>query len=209
MALIKLSVIIPFYNVEQYIGECAKSILSQANDFTQVIFVDDGSTDRSAKIVQQYIELYDKPNIVFEREPYNRGISKARNIGLESACGEYVAWIDGDDYVSDKFIEVIMANLKTERDIYYLTWQNLNGGKEIYRSKQLPRWNVSVWSKVWKRNKIKHRFNENLVWGEDGEFSRSNIGLNLTVGYVIPVVYFYRNNREGSLTQVRPNKYKE
>jgi glycosyltransferase involved in cell wall biosynthesis len=204
----KVSIIIPFYNVEDYIDKCLLSILPQLNDFCELILIDDGSTDRTIQRVENRLALYDK-KVIFHKKRKNQGISHSRNLGLELATGEYLAWIDGDDWVEKDYIDQIFKAVKSNKDIYLITWQNANGKKEIYRSINLPRWNVSTWSRIWKRSIIHTKFDENLVWGEDGAFLMANMNNALSVGYIPYVIYYYNNNRQGSLTTVRPPKHKE
>ena len=92
-----LSIIVPVYNVERYIRACLDSILSQSYCAYELILIDDGSSDRSGAICDEYAH---RDNIrVFHTE--NRGVSHARNIGIEKATGEYLYFVDGDDLLAD------------------------------------------------------------------------------------------------------------
>lgn len=94
----KVSVIIPIYNVEKYLRKCIDSILAQTLDDLEVILVDDGSTDGSPEICNEYGEL---PNVTVIHQT-NKGLSAARNSGMRAAKGEYVAFVDSDDYVAEE-----------------------------------------------------------------------------------------------------------
>lgn len=111
-----LSIIIPVYNVEQYLSRCLNSVLSQLKSDMEVIIVDDGSKDNSGKICDQYKLKYGSVINVIHQE--NGGLSAARNTGIENAKGEYLYFLDSDDYISDKFIETVYIHLiKRKYDI--------------------------------------------------------------------------------------------
>lgn len=99
-----VSIIVPVYNVEAYVGECIESILSQTYDRIQIILVDDGSTDGSCEICDSYGRRDSRIRVVHKR---NGGLSDARNVGLAVAEGDFVSFIDSDDRVSPVFIETL------------------------------------------------------------------------------------------------------
>ena len=109
-----LSVVVPVYNVEEYIYECIESILNQDIDGVEIIVINDGSTDNSLKIVKSF---NDERIRIIDKE--NGGLSSARNVGLKEAVGEYVIFIDSDDYLKDKSVLAEMYNLakKNNSDI--------------------------------------------------------------------------------------------
>ena len=92
----KVSVIVPVYNVEKYITRCLTSLINQTLDDLEIILVNDGSTDNSVAIIREYKRQHDNI-ILVEKE--NGGLSSARNFGLVYATGEYIAFLDSDDYV--------------------------------------------------------------------------------------------------------------
>ncbi len=97
-----ISVIVPIYNGEQYIHRCVDSILSQTFEDFELILVDDGSTDSCGCICDEYAKKDSRVTVIHS---VNQGVSKARNLGLSVACGEYVAFCDGDDYYKDNLLE--------------------------------------------------------------------------------------------------------
>lgn len=110
-----ISIIVPVYNVEPYLDRCIESIRMQTYENLQIILVDDGSTDKSGRICDTYEKL-DKRIIVLHKE--NGGLSDARNFGLERADGDYIAFVDADDYIHSKMIERLLTNLnQTKADI--------------------------------------------------------------------------------------------
>ncbi len=99
-----ISVVVPVYNVEQYIERCLKSIVSQSYTKLEIILVDDGSTDNSGKIADDFSKL-DKRIIVFHKK--NGGLSDARNYGIERSSGKYITFVDSDDFISPDCIEYL------------------------------------------------------------------------------------------------------
>lgn len=110
-----ISVIIPIYNVERYLRQCIDSILSQTYKNLEIILIDDGSTDGSSEICDSYAKK-DKRIIVIHQK--NHGISYVRNLGIQESTGDYIFWVDSDDYVSETIIEELLENLKeTDADM--------------------------------------------------------------------------------------------
>ncbi len=101
-ASIKLSIIIPVYNVEKYLDQCLQSSISQSYDDIEIVIVDDGSTDSSGEICKRYKKADSRIHYVYQE---NGGLSKARNTGLLNASGEYVLFADSDDWLNNKTCE--------------------------------------------------------------------------------------------------------
>ena len=99
----KVSVIVPVYNVEKYLAQCLDSLVNQTLDALQVIVVNDGSPDNSQEIIDRYVALF--PNKVFGYIKKNGGLGDARNYGVQFADGEYIAFVDSDDWVDEKMFE--------------------------------------------------------------------------------------------------------
>jgi len=104
-----ITVVVPIYNVSKYLNACIDSILNQNYRNLEVILVDDGSTDESAKICDEY-EKKDARIIVFHKK--NGGLSSARNVGIDNATGEFITFIDSDDYVGPTFIETLYESIR-------------------------------------------------------------------------------------------------
>ena len=98
----KVSVIIPVYNVEKYLSECLDSVVNQTLKDIEIICVNDGSPDGSAAILEEYAQKDNRIKVITQE---NRGLSEARNSGLKIASGEYIAFLDSDDYIDLKFFE--------------------------------------------------------------------------------------------------------
>ena len=110
-----ISIIVPVYNVEKYLDRCIQSILVQSFKKFELVLINDGSTDNSLKICQKYRE--EDNRIVLISQP-NKGLSAARNTGLENIHGEYVCFIDSDDFVEKNYLRSLYNNLeKNKADI--------------------------------------------------------------------------------------------
>lgn len=110
-----VSVVIPVYNVERYLERCMNTVLAQTVPFDEIILVDDGSTDKSGAMCDAYAEIYSQVRVVHK---VNGGLSSARNAGIAVATSRYVSFIDSDDWVSDRYLEVLLRTIsECEADI--------------------------------------------------------------------------------------------
>lgn len=165
-----ISIIIPVYNVEQYIERCITSILNQTYNNIEVILVNDGSTDRSGDICQKYEEIDSRIKVIHQK---NAGPSEARNKALSIAIGKYVSFIDADDYVEKDYIMYLYRLLtKSEGDIACCNTQNFKKGVIVERQKRKEyvcimnseealsqmlyekKFSNSVWGKLYRREVI-------------------------------------------------------
>ena len=104
-----LSIIIPIYNLEDYIETCLESIVSQVKDDIEILLIDDGSTDSSKQICELFLKKYSYIKYFYQK---NSGVSVARNVGLDKASGEYIMFVDGDDWFLPNTISKIVAKIK-------------------------------------------------------------------------------------------------
>ena len=193
----KLTIIIPYYNGGRYTEELLKQLEPQITKDVEVILVDDGSkipfkTDYSwIKVIRQK----------------NAGASAARNTGLDHAKGEYIAFIDADDLISDKYIETILNKAKTEKfDYCYMSWLAFGGwSMNIHLTsidQQFPPFNLCVWNRVYKRSMIGDiRFNVLKPCAEDAQFIRDVKEEGRKKSFISDYMYFYRSNAADSLTK--------
>ena len=107
-----ISVIIPVYLVEQYLERCVNSVLAQTYRNLEIILVDDGSPDRCGEMCDAYVEKDDRVKVIHKK---NGGLSDARNAALDICTGEFISFVDSDDYVSEDFIETLYHAVKTHR----------------------------------------------------------------------------------------------
>lgn len=131
----KISVIVPVYNVEKFIRRCLDSIINQTIKDLEIILVNDGSTDNSGLICDEYAKL-DNRIITIHKE--NGGLSSARNRGLDVATGEWIAFVDSDDYIDHKMYEILYKNAeKNNCDISVCYFEYINqNGISLYNAKK-------------------------------------------------------------------------
>ena len=127
-----ISVIVPIYNVEDYVEKCLKSLLSQTYGNFEVLAINDGSTDNSGKIVKR-LASYDK-RIVYIEKP-NGGLSDARNTGIKASKGELITFIDSDDYVDIDYLSNLYAPFKSNKqiDVVACSLRPVNANNEILK----------------------------------------------------------------------------
>lgn len=112
----KVSIIVPVYNVESYLDECLTSLVNQSLNDIKIIIVNDGSTDSSQKIIDKYALRYPEKIMALNKE--NGGLASARNFGLQYAQGEYVGFVDSDDYVDvNMYNEMYNLAIKNNADL--------------------------------------------------------------------------------------------
>lgn len=118
-----ISVIIPVYNVEQYLDRCINSILNQSYNKLEIILVNDGSTDKSKDICLKYHNVDKRIKVINQN---NGGLSKARNTGIKNSVGKYICFIDSDDFIHKDMINILYQNLiKTKSDISMCSFEKV------------------------------------------------------------------------------------
>lgn len=176
-----ISLIIPVYNKAPYLKRCLDSVAKQINDSVQVIIINDGSTDGSTAICAQYREKYGWDLWCTQ----NRGVSAARNLGLEKATGEYVGFLDADDLLADNAINSMANEAKSGKNIIQFgqyrsrTYETLShiprrSEEGQYSFDFIPKYWVMVWNKIYKRSflrKNRIEFKEGMQFGEDTLFN--------------------------------------
>ena len=103
-----VSVIVPVFNVEKYLDKCIESLIKQKLKDIEIILVDDGSTDLSGKICDEWKTRDSRIQVIHKK---NGGLSDARNVGVELAKGKYIGFVDSDDYVSDDMFQILYQNI--------------------------------------------------------------------------------------------------
>lgn len=193
-----LSLIIPCYNAEPYINQLLDCLAPQITDEVEVLIIDDGS-DNPFKTNYKWAEIIRQDN---------KGVSYSRNVGLDIATGEYIAFIDADDLVSDKYVKTIINVAKTEKfDYCYLSWKTLPEGLQMEVklnsvNDNFPFYNRSVWNRVYKKSFIGDlRFNTNIHIGEDGEFLNALKEEGKKKSFIAEYMYLYRSSTPNSLTK--------
>ena len=105
-----ISIIIPVYNVEKYLRQCLDSIVNQTYTNLEIICINDKSTDNSAEILEEFLQKDERIKVINNKE--NVGSAISRNYGLDIAAGKYIAFVDSDDYIDEKYIESMLNKMK-------------------------------------------------------------------------------------------------
>lgn len=216
----KFSVIIPVYNAESKLKRCIESILNQKFSDYEIILVDDGSADNSAKICREYSEKFDKIKFISKA---NGGASSARNCGLDYAKGDYILFVDSDDYVSESYFEAVGKNCLAD-GLSVFTYSFLSGSgvkkrnitpdllnetNSLFTTSKLlilSRLINSPCAKVFSRLLIEKnnlRFDEKMPVAEDFIFCLAYLFLCKTVSIKNESVYFYDITNASSLVHSR------
>ena len=183
----KLSIITPYYKTLKYTKELANVLVPQLTKDTEWIIVDDGCNEK---------ELDDIKAKVIHLEVPSGNASKPRNVGLDNAKGDYIAFIDSDDMVAPNYIEEILKAIEKGFDYCYISWSSKNG--EVIINDEPPKWNTCVWNCIYNRELIgNRRFDCGKNIGEDEEFNKVRHGKRLNI---VEVLYYYNWNRPDSLT---------
>lgn len=213
----KVSVIVPFYNVEGYIEKCLDTLVNQTLKGIEIVLVNDGSTDRSIEIVNKFLRRYPEKIVYLEKE--NGGLSDARNYAIPYAKGEYIAFLDSDDYVEkDMYEEMYNLAKKEESDMvecdFY--WEYPDKQKEdvgaIYHGKNemIEKIRVVAWNKLIKKEileKSQVRFPKGYRY-EDTEFTYKLIPYIEKVSFLKkPFIHYVQ--REGSISNSQNERTKE
>lgn len=226
----KISIIIPIYNSEKFLIKCLDSLLKQSEEIYELILVNDGSTDSSSNIINQYAEKYKCIHIINQ---INSGVSVARNKGMDLATGDYIMFIDADDWVSNNIVEQYLSTIKkTKSDCLIGEWNevkyNCNVNKRNKALKYISnesteetkkrtidhyfksREGGAPWAKLFCRDIIKKnslKFVENLPLGEDYLFVLNYIIFCKKIVLVEQPMYFYRMDELGAATKNRKNYF--
>lgn len=204
----KISVIVPVYNREQTIERCLDSLLNQTYSNIEILAVNDGSSDQTRSILNRYGQQYPNKMIVIHTE--NQGVSMARNEGLKRMSGEYVGFVDSDDYIAPDMYEVLMKKaLKDDLDLVGCQTLALYPDKEL-RIDSKMRDNQSthqllidayavLWNKLYRRELLENLWFKKDVWYEDVLFLYQVYSRVKRIGSVSEIGYYYVQN-EGSIT---------
>lgn len=179
----KISIIIPIYNTGKYLKRCVDSVLAQTYQNIEVILVNDGSTDESSNICEWYKKQDKRVKVIHKK---NGGVSSARNAGLENATGDYIGFVDSDDWVNKEMYEILLKAIKdTNSDVATLDYILVNNQKgyinrvsknikyKLYKDKEILKeyllegtksGSYSCWRKLYKRRLFENiRFPEGKI----------------------------------------------
>lgn len=200
-----ISIIVPVYNAEEYIERCINSLVNQTYQNIEIILINDGSTDRSKDICDSYAKKDKRIKVINQK---NCGVSTARNKGMDVAKGEYLCFVDSDDYVSNEFIEKMYKSLSTNRaDLSICSISNVSDKgikpqssslyedniitKETYY-KNINTYGGFLWNKIFKKELIGNlRLEKDIYYCEDELFVISYVEKCKEIACVNNPLYFY------------------
>lgn len=207
-----ISVIVPIYNSGKYLKKCIESIVNQTYKDLEIILVDDGSVDKSGSICDEYADKDKRIKVVHQE---NKGLSAARNAGLRIAKGEYITFIDSDDYIEHDTYECVFSAInKYDSDLIFFREKSVNeSGETIYISGDAPTGKIyeishadavdlvvgrqinGMCDKVYKQEILKDLFfKEGYMYGEDFMYNLVALTRVKTVSYVDEIKYSYVSN---------------
>lgn len=208
-----ISVIVPIFNAEKYLHRCIKRILAQDYTDYELLLINDGSTDNSGTICDEYA-IKDNRIRVFHKE--NGGVSSARNWGLDNAIGEYIMFVDSDDYMLPGMLEVMLSTLESKKaDLVVCGTTETGSGywRPIadvdYSINQLKENFVSLlhtellsppWNKIYKKEIIgSNRFCEDISFGEDLLFNIQYLEKCENISFIKESPFYHEKENENSL----------
>ncbi|MDR1654049.1 MAG: glycosyltransferase [Prevotellaceae bacterium] len=214
----KFSIVIPVYNVEQYLSECLQSVANQTFSDFEAICVNDGSTDSSLEIVRRFAAHNSQFSVITQK---NSGLSAARNAGIRSAKGDYIVLLDSDDYIAENTLEILDKHIDNQDFIFFNGRRFYEDGTVDIPDKPVYEENINGWKYYNKYALVPRKFHfvctvlriykrefllQNNIFFKKGIFHEDNLFTPICCYYaenvkVIPdVLYFYRI-RQGSITQ--------
>ncbi len=211
----KVSIIIPVYNTEKYIKRCLDSVINQTYKNIEIIIINDGSTDKSEKIIKETIK--NQKNVIYKKIK-NSGVANARNVALDLVSGDYIAFVDSDDYPQNDMIEKLLSYSKNNNcDIVCSGYRKIfkDGEKEVipddvsfYDKKLVDSKEILLHSNPYITNKLfkmtivgNIRFNSKLRIFEDLVFTYELFLLANKIGFLNECLYNYNVVNETSLTR--------
>jgi glycosyltransferase involved in cell wall biosynthesis len=214
-----VSVIIPMYNVEKYIAQCINSIINQSYNNLEIILINDGSHDYSGDIANDFSKKDKRIKVV---HTINRGVSEARNLGIETAKGEYIIFVDSDDFLAPEYVEYMLsiaektgANFVMSKNCFRFPGDELQIKNDMVQNCTPAEAaaallypghiEIGCWNKMFNRDfliKSKITFPVNFFMGEGLNFIIAAAQLTNCVGVGQKRVYYYRKDNPNSATTV-------
>lgn len=215
-----VTIIVPMFNVSKYIERCIKSLKKQSYINIEVLLIDDGSVDDTVEISRKLTYGDKRFKIITKR---NTGVSDSRNIGISKALGEFITFVDSDDWIEAEYIEKLKDNLiKNEADIsccgYYENYLVKENKKLFFEDKCLsieealdvysPYYFTTVWGKMFKKEIFKSiRFKTDIYYSEDTLLYTESLLVSNKVYWSSEPLYHYFINENGSIKKKNPEKY--
>lgn len=208
-----VSVIVPVYNVEKYLTRCLDSICNQTYCNLEIILVDDGSSDNSGRICDEYAK---KDKRIRTKHKQNAGVSAARNDGLDIATGDYITFVDSDDYVAPEMYEMLIAKIQTQNadiavcgyfqegndGVFRINWKGtdevcLTQLEQIECLLRNRYYTCSLWDKLYRSDILRNiRFDESIHHYEDYLFLYEAMQYSHKAVFTPQGCYYYCNNEQ-------------
>lgn len=216
-----VSIIVPAYNVEPYIEKCITTLLNQTYKNIEIIVVNDGSTDHTFKVLKELEQQYDKVKVVTQK---NAGLSEARNTGIRYATGEYLNFVDPDDWVGEQYIELLTFAIKeTGSDISVIgmketfddnivfsddgtikKYSNEDALKKMFFQNEFD---VGAMAKLFKANLFKHaQFKSGILYEDFDLIPRLFLSAKNGVAFNSSIQYAYLQRKNSIMSQKFTNK---
>lgn len=199
----KVSIIVPVYNVEKYLPKCLESLINQTLEEIEILCVNDGSTDNSRVVLEEYSRKSSKIKILDKK---NGGLSDARNYGMNHAKGEYIGFVDSDDWVELNMFEIMYQQAKqSNADICICNYKEIYSNKTIniedFNKEFTIVHEASVWNKLFKNSFVEEKRVKFPVglWYEDNAFTYKLLISKPKIVNVNKYLYNYRKERIGSI----------
>lgn len=227
-----VSVIIPVYNAEKYIKRCLDSVLAQSYRNFEVLLIDDGSTDNSGRICDEYRFRDNRIRVIHNK---NCGVAATRNVGIREAQGDYIAFVDSDDYIDPDMLEIMVTRVKKfNSDIVMCNYFTDKGGKitkakmnykEVYDGADIVKnellylyytdyhnglyslCNKLIKKSIYSANDI--LFDESLKRGEDAWFVFQCLKHCKRVDYIPEAFYYYYQNQSSIMHSIYDDQYEQ
>ena len=212
----KVSIIIPVYNVEDYLYDCLDSAVNQTYKNIEIILIDDGSTDKSSEICKQYKMKYQTIKYIYQE---NQGLSSARNTGINACTGEYIFCLDSDDFIARNLIEIMVNEIRDTIDIVSVGFQSISEGRKYRDDKVIKAKFHTTTSKDFYLQTISNHacgklYKASLFYGvrfpvgqnyEDVATTHKLYNKSNKISYADEGLYYYRV-RKGAITQTLTEK---
>lgn len=213
MQQLKVSIIVPIYNVEKYLKQCLDSIVNQTYKNLEIIIVNDGTKDNSMKIVEEYLQ--DNRIKIINKE--NGGLASARNSGLEKVTGEYISFIDSDDWIELNMYEELVSQISDEDILIYRYFSYDDKKKKIVGKKKIDFYSQNkledkylyvelpccCWNKLYKKEYLeKNNFKFLEILYEDVFWNIETIFSTEKIKFIDKRYYYYRVNRDDSIMKL-------
>lgn len=218
----RVSIIVPVYNGERYFTDCIQSILVQSFTDIEVIVINDGSTDSSLSLIKRYAQNDSRIVVINQK---NKGVSAARNAGLSKARGDYIMFVDADDYIARKdALELLIDFAKENGNPEVVCFRRVGDTRGRKAPSGYSKLNDSIigrmivdetintlWDKLYKKSIIKEnsiKFPVGIRMAEDLLFNVQYFREAKTIGFFDEELYYYReDNQESATKKYMPNKY--